>query len=137
MKTFTVCLFKNLCQSLFLHNAVILKVLKLGGGGVPLFFLIFSFFFLFSFLNKKKLLTTQSTSENSWDMFIIPLYIDPYICLSLFTYRVAASAFFTRMAENKPSQRRQNTSGKKKIQFLRMFICSYWENYMLLVSYLE
>lgn len=121
MTKFTACLFKNLCQSLFLHNAVILKALKLVW--VTTFFFFFSlFFFLLSFPNKKKLLRRQITSENSWDIFIIPLYIDPYICLSLFTYRVAATAFFSKMTANKPSQRRYNTSGKKHTIFQDVYL---------------
>lgn len=59
-KKITACLFKNICQSLFLHKAVILNALKLVE--VPTFFLIF---FLLSFLKKKELITTQITSENS------------------------------------------------------------------------
>lgn len=38
-KKITACLFKNICQSLFLHKAVILNALKLVE--VPTFFLIF------------------------------------------------------------------------------------------------
>lgn len=64
------------------------KGIQTCGGSHLLFFLFFYFF------SKLEGIIYNKSHLKIHGIFVILSYIDPHICLNLFTYRVAATAFF-------------------------------------------